>query len=76
LDKDRLSLQSALWGVPYFVGLVLISYLGAFGGKNVIPFGWDFLVMAIFSAVILYVSVRNRSKDIATNYAKMEAVVW
>lgn len=76
LDKARLGLASAVWVVPYFAGLVLISYLGAFGGKNLIPFGWDFLVMGIFSAVILYISVRSRSKNIQANYNKMEAVVW
>lgn len=76
LDKERLALRSAAWVVPYFTGLVLISYLGAFGGKNVIPFGWDFLVMAVFSAVILYCSVRQRSKTIAVNYAEMERAAW
>lgn len=56
-----LGLKSGLWFLPYFFGLVLISWLGAFGGKNVIPFGWDFLVIGIFSAVILYVAVYNRA---------------
>lgn len=47
--------------VPYLTGLVLISYLGAFGGKNIIPFGWDFLVIGIFSLAILYLAVKNRA---------------
>ena len=38
----------------------MISYLGAFGGKDVIPFGWDFVVIAIFSMIILYLAVQNR----------------
>jgi amino acid transporter len=76
LEKEQLAMKSAFWVVPYFSGLILISYLGAFGGKNVIPFGWDFLVMFIFSAVILYLSVKYRSKAIATDFAAREPVVW
>lgn len=58
---SSLGIKSGLWIVPYLSGLVIISYLGAFGGKNVIPFGWDFLVIGIFSSVILYLAVRNRA---------------
>lgn len=61
LSVPSLGLKSGLWIVPYLSGLILISYLGAFGGKNVIPFGWDFLVIAIFSIVILYLAVKNRA---------------
>lgn len=53
--------KSVIWIVPYLVGLILISYLGAFGGQNIIPFGWDFLVIAVFSAVILYLAVQSRA---------------
>ncbi|RDI42552.1 APC family permease [Aquicella lusitana] len=61
LAVSSLGIKSGLWIAPYFGGLVLISYLGAFGGKNVIPFGWDFVVIGIFSAVILYIAVKNRA---------------
>jgi len=61
LSTSNLGLKSGLWVGPYLAGLVLISYLGAFGGKNVITFGWDFLVIAVFSAVILYMAVKNRA---------------
>lgn len=54
-------LKSGLWLIPYLLGLMLISYFGAFGGKNVIPFGWDFLVIGIFSIVILYLAIKNRA---------------
>lgn len=56
-----LGLKSAIWLIPYLSGLVLISYLGAFGGKNIIPFGWDFLIMGIFSSAILWLAVKNRA---------------
>lgn len=59
-NTTTLGLKSAVWIIPYFGGLFLISYLGAFGGKNVIAFGWDFVVIAIFSMIILYLAVQNR----------------
>lgn len=53
--------KTGLWMLPYLLGLVVISYLGAFGGKNIIPFGWDFLVIAVFSLGIFYLAVKNRA---------------
>lgn len=61
LAVSSLGLRSAIWVGPYLSGLVLISYLGAFGGKNVIPFGWDFAVIGLFSLGILYLAVKNRA---------------
>lgn len=61
LKHASLGLKSGAWIAPYLLGLILISYLGAFGGKNIIPFGWDFLVIGIFSCVILYFAVKNRA---------------
>ncbi len=62
LKNQELGLRSAIWIVPYLSGLVLISYLGAFGGKNIIPFGWDFLVIGVFSMVILRLAIATRLK--------------
>jgi len=64
MPLSSLGLQSAKWIIPYCAGLVIISYLGAFGGKNVIPFGWDFLVITLFSAVILFLAVTHRASTI------------
>lgn len=61
LSQIGLGLRSGLWMLPYLAGLVVISYLGAFGGKNIIPFGWDFLVIGIFSLGILWLAVKNRA---------------
>ena len=53
--------RSALWLLPYFTTLTLISYLGNFGsGKAVIPFGWDFLVIFVFSLCFIYIAFRSR----------------
>jgi len=61
LELDAIGVKSALWVIPYFSGLFAISYYGAFGGLNVIPFGWDFVVIGVFSVVILYLAVKNRA---------------
>lgn len=61
IRASSLGLKSALWIGPYLLGLILISYLGAFGGKHIIPFGWDFLVIGLFSCAILYLAVKNRA---------------
>lgn len=74
LRSQPLGLKSAIWLIPYFSGLVLISYLGAFGGKNVIPFGWDFFVIAVFSIVILYMAVRCRSTALTEQFAQYQTV--
>lgn len=61
LQVSTLGFRSSLWIAPYLGGLILISYLGAFGGKGMIPFGWDFLVIGLFSVAILYLAVKNRA---------------
>ncbi|EKD70642.1 MAG: amino acid permease [uncultured bacterium] len=61
INVSSYGLKSALWIIPYFTGLFAISYFGAFGGKNIIPFGWDFLVIGLFSMTILYLAVINRA---------------
>lgn len=61
IPRDQAGLQSLYWLVPYFAGLTLISYLGSFGGgKNIITFGWDFLVIAIFSMMVLIAAIAHR----------------
>lgn len=62
IAKNDLGFKSALWVIPYLSGLVIISYLGAFGGKNIIPFGWDFLVIGVFSAFILKLALMTRTR--------------
>jgi amino acid transporter len=78
--------NAAIWLVPYFIGMALISYLGVigaagteagsgsvdflgghFGFKGFLPggfgplhFGWDLLVVAIFSLVIYFLALSQR----------------
>jgi amino acid transporter len=62
LNVSSYGFRSAIWIIPYLVGLVSISYFGAFGGKNIISFGWDFILIGAFSAIILYLAIKNRAK--------------
>lgn len=53
--------KASIWTWPYFIGLLIISYLGSFGsGRNIIPFGWDFLIIAIFCLVIVLLAARYK----------------
>jgi len=55
-----LSFARFYWFILYVIGLTLISWLGSFGGgRNVITFGWDFVVLGIFSVVIFLFALRS-----------------
>lgn len=63
ISPAQLGLQSKGWLFCYFVGLIIISYMGCFGGGiGWLPFGWDFLVIAVFSVVIFFYAVQRRLK--------------
>jgi amino acid transporter len=62
-DRDRmpqLDVRPALWLVPYLGGLSLISYLGRYDGRNVIPFWWDIALVAVFSLVMFWLAYASR----------------
>lgn len=50
--------RAGSWILPYLSGLVFISYLGAFGGHQMIPFGWDFVVIGLFTLGIYSLAVK------------------
>ena len=56
-----MDVTEALWLVPYFSGLGLISFLGQFGAGSLkqIPFGWDLLLCILFSSIIFVLAVRS-----------------
>jgi amino acid transporter len=71
IRQPSLGLKAIVWILPYLSGLVLISYLGSFGGKNIITFGWDFLVIAIFSAIIMLLAVMSRAENVLQNFTNL-----
>jgi amino acid transporter len=72
--KEKLPLNAACayWLFPYFIGISIISCLGDFGGLQIIKFGWDFLVLFIFSGLIFYWAVVSR-QDTASVKASLAA---
>lgn len=53
--------RSAMWLVPYLLGLGLLSWLGTFGGGlAVLPFGWDILAVTVFAVAIFFFAHRCR----------------
>lgn len=53
--------KPSIWMWPYFIGISIISYLGNFGrAHNLIPFGWDFVVIAMFCVFILWLSQKYK----------------
>lgn len=72
-DRPPLDLTEAAWLLPYLLGIGVISYLGAFGGTGTIPFGWDMLVITVFSVAVFALAVRSRlSREKANGYLSEE----
>ena len=49
----------SMWIVLYFLGIGLLSYLSSFGGgTGLMPFGWDFVWVALFSIIVFFIAVK------------------
>jgi amino acid transporter len=59
----RLDLRAAAWLPPYFAGMAIISWLGQYDGRSLIPFGWDIGVVAVFSFAIYALAMTLRLSD-------------
>ena len=57
VERSPFDLRSLVWIVPWFAGLTAISYLGRYGGTNLLPEWIDLAVVAAFSLVICYTAV-------------------
>ncbi len=65
-DKSRmpkLDLRPALWLPPYLAGICVISYLGRYDGRNLLPFWVDIAVVAVFSLAIFVLALAVRLPD-------------
>jgi amino acid transporter len=69
--KPPMDWTAAIWLWPYLAGMALISYLGQFGGHEVIPFYWDLVVVAAWSVIVYFVALRLRlPADRVDDYAR------
>jgi amino acid transporter len=73
VEKASFNIKAILWVGPYLAGLVLLSYLGSFGGKGYIPFGWDFLVVGVFSLFILGLALATRLPNVQEQFATYQS---
>lgn len=71
---SSMGLRGLWWLVPYLLGLMAISYCGSFGGHHWLSFGWDFLVIALFSILIFYSAIATRQTNIAKQFAHYQGV--
>ncbi len=68
IKETEFGFKGLIWLIPYLGGLFTISYLGSFGGKGMITFGWDFLVIGVFSLAILALAIITRLSEVKTQY--------
>lgn len=61
IKVSKNDMQATHWMMPYLIGLIAISYFGSFGGQQLIPFGWDFFIIGIFSIVVMQLAITKRS---------------
>lgn len=55
-----LAWKNSWWLFPYIFLMTLSSYLGSFGGgMNYLPFGWDFLAIALLTLIIFEGAARS-----------------
>ncbi len=57
-ETGKLDLGHSIWAFIYIFGIGLIAYLGQFGGIGRIAKNEDIVIIAIFSAVMLFLSWR------------------
>jgi amino acid transporter len=71
-DRADVQWRAAAWLVPWLGGLTIISLFGTFPiatkahglPLGLLPFGWDFVVIGFFSAIIMAVAVSWRLPDV------------
>ncbi len=51
-----LNFRESLWVWPYFIGLMLLSYVGDYGGIHLFAFSTNMILLAIFCLIILVIA--------------------
>jgi amino acid transporter len=54
----HLNFRESLWMWPYFMGLIVVSYYGDYGGKGILSLTENLVLIAVFCAVILWIANR------------------
>lgn len=65
--KDTLDWKQSAWLWPYFIGIIIVSYLGNYGGgKEVLSESMVMTVLAILCAFVIALSIKYRLPDSKT----------
>lgn len=68
-----LDLRSALWILPFMIGMGIISYTGNFGGQGLLSEVIENLLVVLLSIVILYLAVHlSLPQDKANRYYQLK----
>ncbi|MFZ0040051.1 MAG: APC family permease, partial [Solirubrobacteraceae bacterium] len=60
-ERVALDKRSAIWLLPWLIGLLFLSWFGSFSGsKNYLHFGVDMAAVAVFSLIIYYFALSLR----------------
>ena len=74
--QRRVQILQNWWLIVYVLGLGILSYYGSFGGgKNVLTFGYDFLVIAIFSLIIFILAVTAVKSNLTNEIIRLDAAL-
>jgi amino acid transporter len=76
-ERVALEWRSSVWIWPWLGGMALITWLGQFDGRKVIPFWWDMALVAVFSLAIFYwaIHVALPADKVAANLEEQKAEV-
>jgi hypothetical protein len=70
-------LKAAWWLVAYLPIMAILSLIGSkqFGGLGVLPYGWDMLVVIVFSLIFYYwgACIRAIARNISTSASRFTA---
>jgi amino acid transporter len=67
-------MKSSWWLVFYSIAMIIISYLGSFNGKSIIPAPWDQLIVTLVSLLAYYWGVSSSLSNPAFKDEEPEAV--
>jgi len=72
--RMNLNWRASIWMWPYFIGIIVISYIGDFGGHALVSPTGILIIIAIFCAIILWMSALFRRDDAEANLAIKQAI--
>ncbi|GAA4603747.1 APC family permease [Actinoallomurus liliacearum] len=76
-ERASLKWAAAMWVWPWLGGMILIGFLGRYGGVKVLPEWVDILTVAVFSLAVYHLAVRIAvsSREVGAAVAAEEAEI-